>query len=136
MKRPLLMLGVLLLLTGAAFTGSSPLHKKAVLPKASPTVYRVVVGIGAGGIPTVDQDTVTLVAANGDSVIWVAGSGVAAFSIQFPAGSPFNQSSFASAGGSMASGAIRAGANGNYKYSVGVNGRWLDPTVIVKGGHG
>lgn len=134
MKRLVLMFGALLLLTGAAFTGTSPVHRKVVSPKASPTVYRVVVGIGAGGSPTVDQPTVTLVAANGDSVIWVPGTGVAAFSIQFPAGSPFNQSSFASSGGSMASGAIRAGANGNYKYSVGLNGRWLDPTVVVKGG--
>ena len=131
MKKMLFALAGLLVLTGAALTASSSTHRKIHTPTATAVVHQVVVGF-ANGVPTVSQDLVTINWVNGDSVRWVPAPGITSFTIQFASGTPFNQAAFASAGGSMSSGGPRANSGGTYKYSVWVNGKWLDPRVVVE----
>ena len=100
MKKILFALAGLTILTGAAFTTSSPTHKSPLVPTANAVVKRVVVGIDSHGVPTVDQSQVDLNWVNGDSILWVPGPGVSAFSIQFATAPPFSQGTFtASAAG-------------------------------------
>ena len=130
MKKMLFAFAGLLVLTGAAYTASSSTHKKINTPTTTAVVHQVVVGF-ANGTPTVDQSSVTINWMNGDSVLWVPAPGITSFTIQFASGTPFSQAAFPSAGGSMSSGTPRAHSGGTYKYSVWVNGKWLDPKVYV-----
>jgi hypothetical protein len=114
---------VLLVLTGAAYTASSTGNKKLNPTAAPPVVKQVVVSIDSSGNPQVDPDPVDINWVNGDYVKWVPGPGVATFSIRFTSGTPFSQTSFASSGPSILSGAPKANSGGTYEYSVTANGR-------------
>ncbi len=81
----------------------------------------------AHGEPAVDNETVVLWSTEGDEMEWVSDQD---FVICFPRESPFDSYHFNSA--NPRSGKIKPGASGKYKYNVEVNGRVLDPTVIIK----
>lgn len=103
---------------------------------ATAAVHKVVIAVDASGTPTVDSDRATLSVNNGDTVVWVPSQGISGFSVVFDSGSPFSRSSFTSTGGRISSGRITSTNSATYKYSVWVNGKWLDPQIIVSGGGG
>ncbi len=90
---------------------------------------RINIGIGPGGVPTVDQDPVTVDRLNYEEVEWVGANGQG-FYVCFVDESPFEQRHFHSS--NSRSGQATAGATGRYKYSVEINGKILDPTIIIK----
>lgn len=96
-------------------------------PGGGPSVKLVTIGVDAQGNPTANPMDVDLWSTVGDTMKWVS-SGIA-FQIAFDSGSPFSQSTFS--GPSVASGGIRTGVSGSFKYSVHVNGKILDPKVGI-----
>ncbi len=96
-----------------------------------PSLVTIAVNIGSGvGGPTVDKDPVTIDRTQGGDyveIVWVSSK---TFSVTFPNGSPFSQSTFNNANNN--SGTITSTASGTYKYNVTVNGQVLDPQVIVR----
>lgn len=78
-------------------------------------------------------DPATVNRLNGDILIFQTGSGQ--YMVEFTNGSPYNQTKFNVAPGTMANcGLANATASGNYKYSVTNlgTGQVNDPTVIIK----
>ena len=122
MKKLSRMLVALAIVIGAAYTSAS-----------AATVYTIVVGVDSNGTPTDSQDLVTPSFADGDSVKWVMDTPASSFTIQFDAGSPFATANFTSSGGAVSSGALTVNSTTTYKYSVWVNGKWLDPRMHVVG---
>jgi len=96
-------------------------------PGGGPSVKLIVVGVDSQGNPTVNLSSVDLWSTLGDECKWMSSN--IPFQITFASGSPFAASSFS--GPSAASGAIRAGATGPYKYSVQVGAKILDPEIKV-----
>ena len=89
MKKTLFALAGLLILTGVAYTASSSTHKKINTPTTATVVHQVVVGF-ANGTPTVDQSSVRINWMNGELVLWIPAPGIASFTIQSAAGTPFS----------------------------------------------
>jgi len=96
-------------------------------PGVGPSVKLITIGVDAQGNPTCTPLSVDIWSTLGDTVKWMS-SGVA-FLITFASGSPFAESRFS--GPMASSGAIQPGATGNYKYSVQVGSKILDPDVKI-----
>lgn len=97
-------------------------------PNPSPISIRKSVKINLdNGMPSVDCDAIELWSTKGEQVEWVSEHD---FVICFPRESPFESRHFHPR--SPASGRIKEGATGRYKYNVEIGGRVLDPTIIVK----
>lgn len=101
----------------------------ATKPNVVAVPRRITVDIGPGGIPTIDQDPVIVNRDNYEEVEWVGPDGQEYY-VCFVAESPFEQRHFHSR--NRRSGLARDGATGRYKYTVEVNGKILDPTIIIK----
>ncbi len=96
-------------------------------PGGGPSVKLITIDVDAQGNPTCNPMDVDLWSTLGDTIKWMS-SGIA-FLITFDSGSPFTESRFS--GPSVASGAIRPGVSGSFKYSVNVGGKSLDPKVGI-----
>jgi|SRR5882762_6330783 len=105
--------------------------KKNVSAQGGGSQKIVVVSVGSNGYPSVSPDFILIDRTLGETVLWQARPGVN-FTVSFDGNnSPFQNSHFSN--GSPASGAIRTGALGtDYKYSVEVNGKVIDPKVGVR----
>ncbi len=97
-------------------------------PGFGPSVKLVTIGVDAQGNPTATPTDLDIWSTMGDQVKWM-GPGIP-FQIIFAADSPFSQSRFN--GPQASSGPIRSGASGEYKYSVQVGNKVLDPKIIVR----
>jgi hypothetical protein len=104
---------------------------EACVSKPQPAV---VVTLGANGVPEVNRDPI--VACEGDEIRWVFQGGPDKLEVIFKslAESPFD---WAHRTGGTVTGTIRAGAAADsgadgFKYDVDVNGRRLDPKIIVE----
>lgn len=93
----------------------------------------IMVSVGDDGTPEVDTDTLTV--CEGDTVRWVFQGAARQFSIQFTGdpGSPFdwNEQTGATVTGVVRAGAVKDGQETRYKYDVLVDGKKLDPRIIV-----
>ena len=90
----------------------------------------VTVSVGEDGYPRVEPDYIAIDRRLDEKVVWKAEPGVN-FTICFGDESPFESLHFHSC--MPASGSVRKGATGGeFKYSVEVNGKIIDPTVKVK----
>jgi hypothetical protein len=101
----------------------------SVAPKAFPTVRQVTISL-QNGMPTVDQDPIEIWSTNSESIQWIASPSNLQFTVCFPTESPFSDRHFHDH--RPDSGPISPGATGRYKYTIEVNGRLLDPGVIVR----
>jgi hypothetical protein len=97
-------------------------------PGGGPSVKLITVGVDAQGNPTCNPLDVEIWSTLGDTVKWMS-SGIG-FVITFASASPFAESRFS--GPSVSSGAIQPGASGDYKYSVQVGSKILDPKIGVR----
>jgi hypothetical protein len=93
------------------------------------------VSVGADGIPTVSASSVT--ACEGETIRWVfTGSGGQEFSVIFQSaeGSPFDwdRQTGATVTGTVRAGAAQGGQSTSYKYDVDVNGKVLDPVIVIE----
>lgn len=93
------------------------------------------VSVGDDGKPVVTPDAVSV--CEGESVRWVfAGSSAREFSVLFTgvANSPFDWSrqTGATVTGTVKAGAAKDGKKTEYKYDVDVDGKVLDPKIIVE----
>jgi hypothetical protein len=91
----------------------------------------VTVTLNADCTAAPDQATVNRL--NGDVLVFQTGAGQ--FMVEFASGSPYNQTRFNVATGSVANcGTANATATGPYKYNVTnvATGQVNDPTVIIK----
>ena len=94
-------------------------------------VQPIVVSVLPDGTPAVDQPTTVIWSTHSQEVRWVAADPKTVFHICFKDKSPFDKGRhFHSSDGR--SGKITAGASGSYDYSVEINGKILDPTVVIK----
>ena|SRR5947209_6627479 len=82
-----------------------------------------------GNLPSVDQDSVHISATQGDEVEWVCEPADKDFDVRFDQNSPFEQNHYHRK--NNRTGRVKADATGEYKYSVTIDGKLLDPTVIV-----
>jgi plastocyanin len=93
----------------------------------------IIVSVGADGMPAVDTDTVTV--CEGDTVRWVFKGAARDFAIIFTsaADSPFDwdRQTGATVTGTVRQGAAKDGQQTPYKYDVEVDGKTLDPRIIV-----
>ncbi len=88
------------------------------------------VSVGEDGYPRVEPDYIVINRNLGETVVWQAGEGVS-FTVCFGVETPFENIHFHPC--LPASGAVRKGALGReYKYSVEVNGKLIDPMVKVE----
>ncbi len=91
----------------------------------------VMVKVGTDGMPMVDRDPI--VACEGDTIRWVFQGGARKFSVIFkdPASSPleWDRQTGATVTGTVR---LRASEVGEFKYDVEVDGRRLDPKIIVE----
>ena len=95
-------------------------------------IQQIRVSTNAQGMPQVNIQDLEIWSTQGDQVQWV---GVGPYVVFFSSGSPFASSTFTCPAGSstpQSSGPITAGASGSFKYNVQVNGKILDPRIIVK----
>jgi hypothetical protein len=86
-----------------------------------------------GASPTVDRSSVVIDRGQGGDnveIVWSCNSTAKDFYICFPSESPFQQRHFHR--GNSRSGTIKADATGRYKYSVEIDGRTLDPQIIIR----
>ncbi len=97
-------------------------------PGTGPSVTLITVSVDAQGNPTVNYSDVTIWSTLGQQVKWVSAN--LPFIITFAAGTPFAESS--DCGPTAPSGPIQAGASGDYKYSVQVGSKILDPRIVVR----
>ncbi|HVO61456.1 MAG TPA: hypothetical protein VMT53_11010 [Terriglobales bacterium] len=98
-------------------------------PKTFPNVKQVTVSF-ENGMPSVDPEPIEIWSTKNESVEWVAEPRDLAFTICFAAESPFSERHFHEH--RPASGPIKTGATGRYKYTIEVNGVILDPGVIIR----
>lgn len=93
----------------------------------------IMVSVGADGLPEVDADAVTV--CEGDTVRWVFKGAARDFAISFTsaADSPFDwdRQTGATVTGTVKPGAAKDGQRTPYKYDVQVDGKTLDPKIIV-----
>jgi plastocyanin len=93
----------------------------------------ILVSVGADGMPAVDTDSVTV--CEGDTVRWVFKGAARVFAISFTsaADSPFDwgHQTGATVTGTVKPGAAQDGQPTSYKYDVKVDGKTLDPKIIV-----
>jgi len=93
----------------------------------------IMVSVGADGMPVVDTDSVTV--CEGDTVRWVFKGEARDFAIIFTsaANSPFDwdRQTGATVTGTVKAGAAKDGQRTSYKYDVEVEGKTLDPKIIV-----
>jgi plastocyanin len=93
----------------------------------------IMVSVGADGLPAVDADAVTV--CEGDTVRWVFKGAARDFAISFTsaADSPFDwdRQTGATVTGTVKPGAAKDGQRTPYKYDVQVDGKTLDPKIIV-----
>jgi hypothetical protein len=93
----------------------------------------IVVSVGADGMPEVDTDTVTV--CEGDTLRWVFKGPPRDFSVIFAStvDSPFewNRQTGVTVTGTVKQGAVKDGQQTPYKYDVQVDGKTLDPKIIV-----
>jgi plastocyanin len=110
----------------------------ALLPASADACERrdhrpIVVSVAADGTPEVDTDTVTV--CEGDTVRWVFKGTARDFAIVFTsaADSPFawDRQTGATVTGTVREGAVKEGQQTSYKYDVQVDGKTLDPKIIV-----
>lgn len=91
----------------------------------------VMVTVGADGMPAVDRDPIR--ACEGDTIRWVFQGSAREFAVIFtdPDNSPFEWDRLT---GATVTGTVRAGASqvGSFKYDVEVDGRRLDPRIIIE----
>ncbi len=117
----------LVLLAGVSGCASSPSN-------AGKTPIQVTVSVANDGMPVVTPDEIT--AHEKDKVHWVfQGRDAKEFAVKFTSAvdSPFEWSvqKGASVTGTIKSGAARDGRRTDYKYSIDVGGKVLDPKIIV-----
>jgi plastocyanin len=82
-----------------------------------------------GDTPSVDQDSVHISATEGDEVEWICDAPDKDFHVRFQQESPFEQNYYHR--NNNRTGRVKSNATGTYKYSVDIDGKILDPTVIV-----
>jgi hypothetical protein len=91
---------------------------------------KINISVGPGGVPVVDQDPVVVNRDSGPYEIeWIGPDGVE-YTVCFVAESPFDQRHFHRL--NRRSGFAKTGATGRYKYNVEIDGKILDPTIIIK----
>lgn len=100
----------------------------SVKAQSGPSVVLITVGVDANGNPTVSTSDAILWSTHGDTAKWVSAN--VPFTVTFASGTPFAYSTYI--GPNASSGAIQAGASGDYKYSVQVGTKILDPKLIVR----
>lgn len=92
------------------------------------------VSVGADGTPQVSESTVH--ACEGETLRWVFSGGSKQFSVIFMSGedSPFDwdRQTGATVTGTVRAGAAKGGQSTSYKYDVDVDGKVLDPIIIVE----
>ncbi len=111
-----------------------PLAASAENCVPTPSREPIRVSVGADGMPAVSAETVT--ACEGETLRWVFQGGARQFAILFVSAedSPFDWSNQR---GATVSGTVKAGAAKNdqrteYKYDVEVDGKVLDPRIIIE----
>ena len=82
-----------------------------------------------GQPPSVDRDPVEIWATQGDEIEWVCDNPTKDFHVRFEGKTPFNNSEYHSK--NNRTGAVKTNATGRYKYTVEIDGKKLDPDVIV-----
>lgn len=93
-------------------------------------VKEVRVSVNKDGYPRVEPDYIAIDRELGETVVWRAEEGVN-FTVCFGDETPFESFHFHSC--MPSSGTVRKGASGGeFKYSVEVNGKIIDPTVKVQ----
>jgi hypothetical protein len=100
------------------------------LPSDLPVVIPVIVSVGQDGYPTVNKDAFELWSNRGDSIMWSPSPKDLEFHVCFETDTPFLSRHFHSSSGH--SGPVKPSATGRYKYCIEINGKILDPTVIVR----
>jgi len=92
------------------------------------------VSVGTDGTPAVSPETVT--ACEGETLRWVFQGGAREFAILFVSAedSPFDWSSRrgATVSGTVKAGAAKGEQKTEYKYDVEVDGKVLDPRIIIE----
>lgn len=101
----------------------------SVPPSKGPQRITVKIKHNPGNAPSVDQDSVHVWATQGDEIEWVCDNPSKDFRVRFEDKTPFNQSEYHSK--NNRTGAVKTDAKGSYKYSVEIDGKKLDPDVIV-----
>jgi hypothetical protein len=96
-------------------------------PSATPAPHTITISYKNGQI-TANPPSITVDKRNNEHLVWIADSNFT-FDVRFEK-SPFGSNHYHSK--SNASGQARSDANGRYKYSVEVDGKTLDPDVIVR----
>lgn len=124
------------MLLGMACSGLLATPVLAQEAKCAPEPGRapIKVSVGADKMPIVTPDTVS--ACEGETVRWVfQGSEAKEFSVLFTsvADSPFDweNEKGATVTGTVKSGAAKGGQQTPYKYDVAIDGKVLDPRIIV-----
>ena len=123
------------LLVGAACCTALSLAFAASVSACEPSPGRppIRVSVGANGDPVVTPDSVNACA--GETIRWVFQGGAKEFAVSFTGaeGSPFdwNEQRGASVTGTVKAGAAKDQQPTTYKYGVEVDGKVLDPKIIV-----
>lgn len=123
----------LMILAASCALLAAPLTTRAeCVPDANRAPIRV--SVGADGQPAVTPADVSV--CEGETVRWVfQGSDAKEFSVLFrsDAGSPFDwdDQTGATVTGTVKSGAAKGGQRTPYKYDVEIDGKTLDPKIIV-----
>ena len=124
----------MLLAMGCGALLATPLATQAAcVPESNRAPIRV--SVGSDGQPVVTPADVS--ACEGETLRWVfQGSDAREFAVMFrsDAGSPFDwaQQTGATVTGTVKAGAARDGQQTAYKYDVEVDGKILDPRIIVE----
>lgn len=82
-----------------------------------------------GNAPSVDQDEAHISSTQGDEIEWICDAPGKDFHVRFNDKSPFQQNHYHSK--NNRTGRVKSDASGKFKYSVEIDGKILDPTVIV-----
>lgn len=98
-------------------------------PKTFPNARQVTITY-RDGIISVDQDPIELWSTNGDTLEWVPVPSNLEFTVCFDRESPFYDRHFHHY--KTQSGPINKGATGRYKYCIEVDGKILDPGVLIR----
>ena len=114
-------------ISGCSTSNHGPQHGQ---PDVTATVT-----LAPDGMPAVTPDSVS--AREGDTIRWVFGtSGSPEFAVRFTSatGSPFewSEQKGTAVSGTVRADAARGGRRTEYKYSVEVNGKVLDPKIIIE----
>jgi hypothetical protein len=97
-------------------------------PLSFPDPYEVTISYKNGQI-SVDKDPIVIDKTKGEHLVWLA-DGDFDFTICFERDSPFAGRHFHKH--SNGSGRPRPGSTGRYKYCIEVDGKVLDPDVIIR----